>query len=306
MLGMDVILIVLNSVTPMVAIALIVDVRYSFTDRAKIASTLDNAGRSTMDRVRDRALAVGGAVQNTTTYAAVEEKLFQWGVLRRDPSVLERYRETNRAALASVQTYNPQASLADDLGLVPVRVRLCWFVVVLLVRVFDFLCRLCCFLQSTRSPPDDDEGQALPARSSRPFAVLASLRALSQRAPAEAVPAPAPAQEMAPADADAWDVRSDTTNNLWLPRHAHRPGGGVNLRARGVGGYGSDSDDDSLSLSDARAPSPVFDHPAVPPPRPRPDAARATMPPLQGIDAAAGGGGGGGGNTFFAPRHSAF
>jgi len=97
-------------------------VRYSFADRAKIASTIDNAGRSTMDRVWDSALAVGGAVQNTTTYTAAEEKLFRWGVLRRDPSVLERYRETNRAALASVQTYNPRASLADDLGLVPVRV----------------------------------------------------------------------------------------------------------------------------------------------------------------------------------------
>jgi len=121
MLGMDVILIVLNSVTPMVAIALIVEVRYSFADRAKIASTLDNARRSTVYRVRDSVLAVGGAVQNTTTWAAVEKKLFQWGVLRRDPSVLERYRETNRAALASVQTYNPRASLADDLGLVPVR-----------------------------------------------------------------------------------------------------------------------------------------------------------------------------------------
>jgi len=221
-----------------------------------------------------------------------------------------------------------------------------------LIRVFDFLCCFAVLQQSTRSPPDDDEGQALPARSStrfasfaslrvlsqkapapapasaradadassphddegqalparssRPFAALASLRALSQKAPAE--PAPAPAA--APADADAWDVRSDTTNNLWLPHHAHRPGGGVNLRTRGVGGYGSDSDDDSLSLSDARASSPVIGNSAVPPPRPRLDmapaqATAAAMPRLQGTDAA-GASGGGRGNTFFAPRHSAF
>ena len=113
--GMDAVLIVLNSVTPIVALSFIIELnRAIFGEKKKRSDGLRAQLNARMARGRAAVSDAVTVVQSTKTYAAVEHRLYRWGILKLDPSILDKYKYEGPELPPG---YGERRDLADDLGL---------------------------------------------------------------------------------------------------------------------------------------------------------------------------------------------
>ena len=116
-IGMDAVLIVLNSVTPIVAVSVIIEVNRSVFGERKPGRGMRDRLNGAAGRGRAAVSDMYNVVQTSRTGRAIEAGLYRWGIWKLDPRILDKYKYEGPELPPG---YGESRDLEDDLGLRPV------------------------------------------------------------------------------------------------------------------------------------------------------------------------------------------